>query len=258
MSTLQIFAPARSARVPSYPTVIRNQFRLIDTSRRFLLLLAVLAGASALFLQRGFNNLDLDLIAFPPLLFGAVVWPLFIWHGETRTRRVYHRWLPVGHIAHDFAKVIAGAIWLVIAGVLVAGALKVVAMVALPGAAPTYAAVIAMIAGSLIAYLLASVLPIISDKPWHWFIGSWPVLWLVGNVLENFVPFAATTLGVLFNADFGFYNAIMGADLLQHAFKVRAFPLALLYWSVSVTLWSVIALGVLYFASSWSSRKAEA
>jgi hypothetical protein len=257
MSTLQIFAPARSARVPSYRTVIRNQFRLIDTSKRFLLLLAVLAGGIALFLRPEFD-VPLELIAFPALLFGAMVWPLFIWQGETRSRRVYHRWLPVGHIAHDFAKVIAGAIWFTIAAVLVAGATMIVAMVVLPTAAPALPAVIAMIAGSLIAYLLASVLPIISDKPLHWFIGFWPVLWLAGNLIVNFVPFVGTGLGVLFNADFGFYNAIMGADLLQHAFTWGGWPLALLYWSVSVVLWSAIALGVLYFASSWANRKAEA
>ncbi len=258
MSTIQLFAAAPSARIPSYRTVIMNQFRLIDTSRRFLLLLVVLVGGIALLLNPNSFGTSLELVAAPSLLFGAMVWPLFIWQGETRTKRVYHRWLPVNQVAHDFAKVIAGAIWFVIGGVMVAGLMKVLAILTLPSAAPTFPALIAMLAGSLVAYLLASLLPLLSDKPLHWFVAIWPLALLTDGLLNNYFPFGQLVLNSLVASDFGLMPAVAGADLLQTGLMSDTWPAAVMSWLVATVLWSIIAIAALFLASRWANRSAEA
>jgi hypothetical protein len=263
MSTMPALAAMRSAaapspRVPTFATVVRNQIRMIDVSRRAILLLTVMVGGVIIFLNPDVNEgrIDIRSISMLPLLFAGMVWPLFIWQGETRTRRTYHRWLPVGQVAHDFAKIIAGAIYLLGAATIVATLVNLVALYRLgPHYQTTIPGVIAMVVGSLVIYLWSSLLPILSDKPLHWFVGFWPAMIALGFLADSYAPFIGDVLEVLFNADFGLALVLGGGDLLTN--NLMSNPVILLYWSAAVLLWTIIALGCLYLASVWANRKSE-
>ncbi|MEX2283125.1 MAG: hypothetical protein WEE89_11640 [Gemmatimonadota bacterium] len=258
MSTIQLFAPAPSARIPNYRTVILNQFRLIDMSKRFTLLMVIIAAGVSPLLQEKTWNYGIDTAPIPVLIFSAMVWPLFIWQGETRTRRTYHRWLPVDQVAHDFAKIIAGGIWLVLAFGLTLGTLKLVGALVFPGAVLSTLALLGLLVGCLLVYGLFSLLPILTDKPLHWFIGIWPAVMLVNIGLE-LLHSGLYVLDPLISAPLGAATALFGMIAFEWRGLDYLSPVTqVTNWLIALMLWSMLVISLLYLASRWANRGAEA
>ena len=75
MSTLQVFANKQMARTPGYRMVIRNQFRLIDASRRLILLLLFITAGLAVMMNEKLFAAPLDVAPIPVLLLAAMIFP---------------------------------------------------------------------------------------------------------------------------------------------------------------------------------------
>ncbi|MEX1184132.1 MAG: hypothetical protein WEF86_12950 [Gemmatimonadota bacterium] len=101
---------------PSYGTVLKQQLRLLWLSRMpwFLagLLLVPVAASAAMILYNG-DSLGLLVLHLVPIVgFASGAWGLLIWRDEGPAKRA-HQWsLPVDRPAHDLARVMAGAVWL--------------------------------------------------------------------------------------------------------------------------------------------------
>lgn len=160
-------------RRPSLLRVARNQFDLIDSSKRFPLLLAALAGAAAVGMRFQMNLAE-GVFPYAPLLIVSVVWPLLVWRGEAPAQRTYHRTMPVNGIAHDLLKVAAGAVWLMLGIALILLVYLVTALLrdgAILLFELTPVAYLNFFTGPLLIYLLVSIIPILSNKPIEWIIG---------------------------------------------------------------------------------------
>ena len=259
MSTLELFASQQTTRTPSYRAVVRNQFRLIDASRRHILLMLFITAGIAAHLNEKLFDAPLDTAPIPVLMLAAVIWPFFVWHGETRTRRTYHRWLPVDQVAHDFAKIIAGAIWLAFACILTLGTLKGMALFFLPAKLWTITELLGIVFGALLVYGFFSLLPILSDKPVHWLVAVWPLAYLAREGLNQLGIWGNYVATVFFDEPLGANIAILGAlALRQDPRNLVGFVPYMATWLLALVLWLVLLVCALYLASRWANRSAEA
>ena len=256
MSTLQMFAAPQTARAPSFRTVIRNQFRLIDASRRFALLMLVIMSGTALMLHDKLVDAPLDVAPLPVLMFGAMLWPFFVWQGETRSRRTYHRWLPVDQVAHDFAKIIAGAIWLAFACVLTLGLLKVIALFFLAAPLWTFTELLGIVLGALLVYGFFSLLPILSDRPIHWLIAVWALTYLARYGLNQLGTW--DVVAVVFEEPLGVNVAVFGGLYARSGRNLVGSLPYMATWLLALALWLVLMVCALYLASRWANRSSEA
>jgi hypothetical protein len=259
MSTLQVFANQQTARTPNYRMVIRNQFRLIDASRRLVLLFLFITAGIAVMINEKLFAAPLDVAPIPVLMLAAMIWPFFVWRGETRTRRTYHRWLPVDQVAHDFAKLIAGAIWLAVACVLTLGTLKAMTLFFRPAELWTMAELLGIVMGALLVYGFFSLLPILSDKPVHWLVAVWPLSYLAGAGLNQLGIWGNYVATVFFDEPLGANIAILGALALRNEPRnLLGFLPYMATWLLALALWLVLMVCALYLASRWANRSSEA
>ena len=214
MNTMTAVLPRR----PSLLRVARNQFNLIDMSKRFPLLVAALAGAAALGMRFQINVAE-GVFPFGPLLIVSVVWPLLVWRGESPAQRTYHRTMPVNGIVHDLLKVAAGAAWLML-GIALILLVYMVSALLRDGALLLFelspVAYLNFFTGPLLIYLLVSMIPILSNKPIEWIIGL--AVTFVGASLffDIYMPGAFAASWVYVTKDLGLWDALYRGYEMQY------------------------------------------
>jgi hypothetical protein len=204
----------------------------------------------------------------PFLIAAAVVWPLLVWREESWGRREYHWSLPVQRWVHDLLRVAGGAVWLVL-GVAACAAVAML-FVHLHGSAPVYLADgththfhpgplfwAGFFAGPLIAYTLASILPLSLRRPLEWgaaIIITYTLLKSVGYLLD--LPRLEDGVAVLVEHRFGLRTALLGGvqnewsqfrEPLETALiPLRSRIIGTPVWLFSAALWfCVSSVGVL-------------
>jgi hypothetical protein len=196
MSMTAVAAPARKHAAPVRPPLLRvfmRQFVLLWQTRRAAVL-AVLPGSLLLVelfawrlrslepdgpLSNGGVPTSIFASLLPLLIATAVLWPLVVWRDETPAKRQYHWSMPVDVSAHDALRVAAGAVWLMIAlgvfylmGSVSAAAHGTSDMLRLLGPALPLSFVLVPV----LVYLLVSALPLGTNRPLEWLIGSYLAL----------------------------------------------------------------------------------
>lgn len=110
-------------------TSFRQQAWLMAVSGRWIALVLVLLALLMLPMLRNVPpQIPLLMIAAVFALPVGVIWAATVWKGETPSRRTYHWSLPVARPAHDLARVAVGALYLLAAYAVLAGAGALVAL----------------------------------------------------------------------------------------------------------------------------------
>ena len=263
-------------RTPSMLVVARQQMRLIDATKRFPLMLAVLAGVAAIALGPGPVGIPESVFPFVSILLATIAWPILVWSGESPSRRSYHRILPVNHVTHDLLKVVAGACWLMLACAIVLATLVVVTATSgfsdvIRGLSPTVFA--SYFTGPLIVYLFVSTIPILTNRPIEWMLGiaiglgGWTAL--ADSYPLNYPPsridVMVETIRELLAAPFeSFWGALLGGYIDQPWYFLfglgeRAAPsvVDLGAWLNDTALWITLGTGAVTCASFIANRRAE-
>ena len=248
----------RSPRPVGFMAAVTEQMRLLWMTRRPLLLLAGLLAVLVLSgepwsdhpMARLFTMWPLWLFVFPPL------WAFAVWHGEGPSNRLYFWSHPVSRAGQSLARVLAGAIWLVLLYALLVGA------GAFFGAidsdlgqfgGPGFAAWLSFFTGPLILYLVISVLTLPSDYPIRWFLA---LLWgipLLISLVDEWLPVEPLLRPL--TAAWGFAPAVAGPfalamERLDHTLDgTRGGPamermVDLGAWSVAMPFWLLLVGGI--------------
>jgi hypothetical protein len=171
-------------------TSFRQQAWLLGVSRRWVPLTLILLVVLLLLLMLG----DFPPKS-PPIIFAAVlalpvsvIWAATVWSGETPTRRTYHWSLPVARPGHDLARIFVGALYLLGAYAVLAGAGALVSVI--DGTFPRFAAIQPVawanyILAPLIIYLLVMPNVLWSEyRITHVVYGAFFGVIIVANILK--------------------------------------------------------------------------
>jgi hypothetical protein len=248
--------PTVASRESSLRRVALQQLRLIDMNKRAPLLLAILSLPTVMWRDAMVNAL----LPVAPILLATLAWPLLVWQGQGPSQRNYHRALPIDQVTHDLLKVGAGAVWL-FSGIALTAALLASIAAVLPTPFPTITLPMLLNAftGALIIYLLASVIPILTDRPLEWLLGICGVLAAAGILRgvydENFI---SDLIGLFIRGEYGLGMALMGGyssglmgdrvGMYYPWANVTAFN-----WSIATVLWLSFAIWLV----CWASRRAN-
>lgn len=153
-----------------------EQFRLLWTSRRPLLVLVGLLGLLTLAGEPWSQGPIARLFKAWPIWAVLVgpFWGFAVWHNEGPANRLYFWSQPVSRTAHAMGRVAAGAAWLlVLSGALILAGTLFAAFEGHLGqfAALNVTAWVSFFTGPLLGYLVISALTVWSDYPIRWFLG---------------------------------------------------------------------------------------
>lgn len=265
---------AGSRRVPSMLAVARQQFRLISASRRVPMLIVLLCGIPLIYNayeSAPYRFRSEDVLPFVTVLLASIAWPIMVWAGEAPARRSYHRTLPVDHIRHDLLKVLAGAVWLMLGVALVLSAFVLISWASGLGmvlSRVSPAAYINYFTGTLIIYLFASILPILTNKPLEWLLGvtiGSVAVGLLGDIYFGQLGLLSLFMDVFVYDELGLLYALGGAytsqpwDFLMKLTSRQ--PPAQPYlgmWLLTTFLWITLASALVCVASAISNRRSHA
>jgi hypothetical protein len=170
-------------------TSFRQQTWLLARSGRWFYWIAGVAALRLLLVLGDFSRVIPALHVMALIVaFGAAVWAVIVWQGESPRRRAYHWSLPVSRPVHDLARVAAGAAFLVVACALWAG--FEVAAASLDGTLDRLLALgaeawVSFIVAPLIAYLLAMPFVLWSDYTFtRWLFGFFMLFGLLAAALD--------------------------------------------------------------------------
>lgn len=144
---------------------------------------------------------------------------LLSWLGEPRSRRRYHRSLPVVHATHDVARILAGLIWLLVA----------LALFCVVGAMTENGALfhewlrlrnvpemwVGFFVIPILVYLLSSIFTVAFDLPFAWIAAIVAtVLILDSDTVETHAPEVSDLVKAVVNTEsaYSFGQAISGWD----------------------------------------------
>jgi hypothetical protein len=185
-----------------------------------------------------------DEIYYALVGYGAVAAAL-MWASEPPANRRYHWAMPVTRETHDVLRVIAGAVWLLVA----IAAFAVVAWIAEDAAvrdqwlrhAPLYW--VGMFLVSLLLYLLCSIAALLVSKPLLWLaIAGMIVLISITNMVATHAPVVGDIASALFSAN---EPASLGAAITggrRIAPWIDAAPVEPRAWLIAVGVWYAFAL----------------
>ena len=258
-------SPVVPRRVPSAWRVMLAQFRMIDASRRFTLLLAALASGAVVPLMVYGAVVPEFILPFISVVIASVVWPVLVWRGEGPRARMYHRILPVNHVTHDLLKVAAGAAWLFVGmAIILLGMIMSVLLSDWPGViahlSPSF--FVSYFSSALLVYLLVSIVPILTNRPLEWMFGI-----SVGYAGLNMLD-ATYNVGVMrwlsrtvFEGPFGFMHAFYGAysdqpwRVILPTQVYASSPYDRTEWLFSILIWLPLAIGLVWLASYIGNRR---
>lgn len=184
--------------------------------------------------RHGIVTATMIALAAPP------TWALAVWYGEWPQRRSWHWSLPVARAANDLARVLAGAIFLMIAWAAMGVALAVGLLPAEP-ASSNAAMWTTFVLAPLVLYFLATPFVLWSD--------SYAIRWIVGAIFAGGicagldVPLGRTVFLAIFEGRYGVEKAIFGGFL--HEPGVTDIP------RVVGPLWLAIGVASTLFAALW-------
>lgn len=235
--------PFELNQTPGVWTSLRQQLWLLGSSRRWTALTLSLAAVMAIIdvhvLPPVPSNLWLVIVLLPI----TGLWVTLVWSGEGPSQRGYHWSLPVPRAAHDLARVVAGAVYLVALCAVLAAVAGVLA--ASGGYFNAFAAIDAeawanFFLAPLVVYLLVSPLVLWRDYA--------VVRWLMGALfaLGVLTPLAETQhVHVLSDAwKFLFFSPDVGLGLIANG-TLQALAVAIgdadlgpsQSWVAAVALW---------------------
>jgi hypothetical protein len=265
--------PGRSLRAPSLAQVFRQQLKLIDQAGAGSMGFLVLGGATLLFLGMDMER-RIAGFAFPTtylplsgILLGSVAFPPLVWRGQGPTQRNYHRTLPVDHLTHDLLKIAAGAVWLMlgIAIVLIPLLVSAASSSVLTGLLEASPLVwVNFFTGPLIAYLLISCVPMLTNRPLEWLVGLFAGMTGVQVFATTYGVFPIDELldtivrgnGGLAIALYGAYNEepwLQHVNVLYHQVEPDYTS-----WIGATLLWLVIGVGAVCWASHIANSRKTA
>ena len=278
---------------PAWSEVAREQVRAVGLvlRREAVLLALLLVAISALILVADSQGVGEGAASFDPEIAGPVVLLAFfaglsVWRGEEPSRRAYFWSLPVDRVRHTLTRVGAGWVWLM---VLLVSYMLVMLVLALitggeiatgqgyayigergPSAVPdtsllreiTWAVGVwewaIPVVAITIAYLLGSIVAILSDHPWRWFAGIPLGFWLAVVILlfTGMRPVADQLLAVLVGK-FGLFTALSGEGSVIHEFtrpdgttlqREISRP-TLSSWVPAAALWLTLSMAAVFAAA---------
>ena len=239
---------------PRTPVGLRTSFlqqlRLLAWSGRWaylilgLLFLLGLVGALEVDVQLGRPRLLVAAIAGLP---APALWALLVWHGELPHRRSYHWSLPVSRPGHDLARIAAGAVWLLVAYLVLAASAALVT--AATGDWASFAAIgpgwTTFFAGPLALYLVVSPLALWCDSPsLRRGMVAFVVLGGVATILE--LEWYRRGMAAVFGDGWGMATALFGGLLRPD--EMESGPPGEL---AAAALWIGIGLVATVLAATW-------
>jgi hypothetical protein len=258
---------------PAYTTVIGRQAWLLLVSWRGPVLAGSLVGL-VLMLDATFRTLTAGSPGpWPPAVveilgwFWAlgVLWGTGVWREETPAKRGYHTSLPVDRAAHDLARVLAGAAWLVgcVALVLTVGALAAArgGQLGVVAALPAWVWVGAFTA-PLLTYTLTSAFAVALNRPLEWMLLGLVTVFALAIAAEwAGVGWLLRGVGFVAGGDYGLATAVAHPAMSARRLFLGVNPaigvddaaivqIAALdgRWLASLAAWATVAVGALAFA----------
>jgi hypothetical protein len=191
--------------------------------------------------------------SFNTFMYLGVLFPFFVWNGETPSRRMYHVLMPVAREQHALLKTGAGWVWLMFATALAVLLSVIVTILALRSTGVALQATDFNMIGvpfitATVAYLLVSALAIATESPRVWvgvIVASYMVLSGVLQMVEVTLTaqagstFWVSVIGVFRDA----WHVMVTGDLgIVSALTGRNFASDFTLWAQATTLWLAVAL----------------
>lgn len=194
----------------------------------------------------------------PLMLLIAASWGLTVWRDDPPRDRQYFWVQPVSRVTHTIARSLAGAIWIVLAVLLLIGVALVTAGVR--GAPAPDAGVWLLWLGSVVlAYLITSAAAMLSDRPAVWLAGG-TVLLLLVNALARArdILWLESVMKIFMDGDYSLSVALFAPSMraIQNVASAGPHPggsAASVEPAAALLIW--LAVGVLAFlGSAWMAR----
>lgn len=247
-----------------------RQFRLLWDSRRPLLLAVALLAVLVLAGDPWTNDAKMRLLTVWPvwLVIVPIIWAFAIFHNEGPSSRHYFWSQPVGRSRHTLARVAAGLAWMwIVYAVLVLGGwiFGLVDGDAWQLAEIGLAGWVNVFTGTLITYLMVSILTIPSDYPIRWFFG---IIFFFPLLISLFVEwlemddFVRTVLKPLADESWGLGVTLVGGmgrevAQLDHTLRSMADPtysgstnIDLGMWWTVTPVWTLLFVAVVVFIAT--------
>lgn len=242
---------------------VAEQLRVLWQSRRPLLMIIALLAVLTLSGEPWSDNPMARLFSLWPLYLGPapLLWAFAVWHNEGPTNRLYFWTQPVGRGAHALARVVAGAVWLIVmqAILILAGALFAsvdgdLAQFGMVGAA----AWLSFFTAPLLVYTILSVLTLPSDYPIRWFLGLLFGVPFILSLMDEWLELEGAVRFLLkpLAAEWGIGATLLGPmmvavdrldDLLADMPYDGTAPFDISTWWIAMPLWLIFSAALVVF-----------